>query len=349
MFRTIVLILIALPCLAPGLLEATVQVPSLTESRDESHLSMLPTDRELRSEGVLDPNVPSDISQGAQTMPATDDVTVGLAEAPPVDWRSLLRPRLEFFAEWEPESDGLVISSYDLSAQIPLYPVFGPPPPFINAGYSFTHIAAPAALDVPESLQDFSLGLAWMRQINDKWMARFMLSGAFASDMHNTGSDAWQIRGGGFALYRPNERWSWAFGAMATGRNDIPVIPAVGVIWEPAPQCRANLMMPSPRISYLLAESSTRQHWGYVGGGLSGGNWAYDRASGAGEQLSYREFRLVLGWESMPPRPPGTYRSTGTRFHSEIGYVFGRQFEFDYSGDDVDLNDALLLRTGISF
>lgn len=349
MFRSIVLIHAALTCLAPGLPRAMGQVPSFAESGEESRLSMQPTYRELLVEEILDPELQADIPQGALAQPVNEGVPAGPAEVPPLDWKSLLRPRLEFSAEWEPESDGLAISSYDLSVQMPTYPVFGPPPPFINAGYSFTQITAPAALDLPERLHDFSLGLAWMRRINDKWMARFMLSAAFASDMNNTGSDAWQIRGGGFALYRPNERWSWAFGAMATGRNDIPVIPAVGVIWEPVPQWRVNLMMPSPRISYLVAESNTRQHWGYVGGGLSGGNWAYDRTDGAGEQLSYREFRLVLGWESMPPRPPGTFRSTGTRFHSEIGYVFGRQFEFDYRDDDTDLSDALLLRTGISF
>jgi hypothetical protein len=108
-------------------------------------------------------------------------------------------------------------------------------------------------------------------------------------------------------------------------------------------------MMPNPRVSFLLIESSTRQHWGYVGGGLSGGTWAYDRATGVGERLSYREFRLVLGWESMPPRPAGTFRSTGTSLNTEIGYVFGREFEFDRAGGDISPKDALLLRTGIRF
>ena len=325
------------------------QITSHSESSEESRWATLPTDRALRADIGTDRTVPTGDLLGGLLNARSGDAPSGRMQDPPLDWKSLLRPRLEFFAEWEPESDGLAISSFDLSAKMPLYPVFGPPPPFISAGYSLTHIAAPVALDLPENLHDFSLGLAWMRRINDRWMAQFMLNGAFASDMDNTSSDAWQIRAGGFALYRPNERWSWALGAMATGRNDVPVIPAVGVIWEPAPQLRVNLMMPNPRVSYLLAESDTRQHWGYVGGGLSGGTWAYDRVSGVGEQLTYREFRLVLGWESMPPRPPGTFRTTGTRLNTEIGYVFGREFEFDRGGADIEPDDALLLRTGISF
>jgi hypothetical protein len=266
-----------------------------------------------------------------------------------LDFKNLLRPRVDFFAEWEPESGGLTITSYDLSAKMPLYPIFGPPPPFVTSGYAFTRIDAPTTLDLPEHLHDLSLGLAWMRRINERWMARFMLNGAFASDMDNTSSDAWQLRAGGFALFRPNERWSWAFGALATGRDDIPVVPAVGVIWEPSRRIRVNLMMPDPRISCLLAESGPRQLWGYVGAGLAGGTWAYDRASGVGERLSYREFRLVLGCELLPPRPPGTFRSKGTRLNAEVGYVFGREFEFDRVSEDILLEDAFLLRGGISF
>lgn len=346
MFRPVTLIPLLLTCLTSYALSAT---ESRLQPIDDARLAMLPTDRTIRVDAGMEALGSPNVSLGGLALGRTDEPPPGLAGDPPLDLKSLLRPRFEFFAEWEPESEGLAVSSYDFSAKMPVYPFFGPPPPFITTGYSFTQIDAPAALDLPESLHDFSLGLAWMRRIDQRWMARFMLNGAFASDMENTSSDAWQIRAGGFALFRPNERWSWAFGALATGRDDVPVIPAVGVIWEPSPELRVDLMMPNPRVSLLLAESRTRQHWGYVGGGLSGGTWAYDRASGVGERLSYREFRLVLGWDSMPPRPPGTFRSTGTRWNTEIGYVFGREFEFDRTGGDISPENSLLLRTGVGF
>jgi hypothetical protein len=162
-----------------------------------------------------------------------------------------------------------------------------------------------------------------------------------SSKRHVANAGSWSIDS--------NERWSWAFGALATGRDDIPVIPAVGAIWEPSPKFKINLMMPNPRISWLLANSSGRQHWGYVGGALSGGTWAYDRASGLAERLTYREWRLVLGCESMPPQTPGTFRPIGTRLHAEVGYVFGRTFEFDRNIPDISPDNTLLLRTGISY
>jgi hypothetical protein len=212
-----------------------------------------------------------------------------------------------------------------------------------------TKFDAQPSLDLPFILHEFSLGGGWMRRVNEKWMARLMLSGAFASDLENTGSDAWQVRGGGFAMYRPNDKWIFAFGALATGRDDLPVLPAVGAIWEASPYTKVNLMMPSPRVSFLLRETGTRQHWGYIGGGIAGGTWAYDRAGGIGERVSYNEFRLALGWESTPPQLPGIFRPIGKTIGAEIGYAFGRDFEFDSDSPNITFGNALLLRTQFGF
>lgn len=265
------------------------------------------------------------------------------------DFKSLLKPRFSLAAEWQPSVEEVAISSYDFSAQMPMYPIFGPPPPFINAGYTLTQIDAPPSLDLPQNLHEFAVGMSWMRKINERWMARFMFNGVFASDLNNNTSDAWQIRAGGFAIYRPNDQWSFAFGALATGRDDIPVIPAIGAIWEPTNRLRINMMLPNPKIAWLLADSGTRQQWGYFGGGFSGGTWAYDRISGLPDRLTYRDWRLVIGWETTQPRTRGTFRPTGATFRAEVGYVFGREFEFDSSFPDISVDDSLLLRTNIEF
>ena len=86
-------------------------------------------------------------------------------EVPANDERRL-SPRFQASVEWQPSASDVGISSYDLSVQQPIYPVFGPPPPFINAGYSFTRIDAPASFGLPDSLHEYSLGMSWMRRIN---------------------------------------------------------------------------------------------------------------------------------------------------------------------------------------
>ncbi len=296
--------------------------------------STLPTDRNLR----VDAGLPA-------TVPAIPPAPVG----PPIDLKQLMRPRGELTAEWEPKVDGISLGSYDASVVIPTYPVFGPPPPMISGGYSFTQLDAPAMLDLPSSLHEFSLGANWMRPLNEQWMLRLMISGAFASDLENTSSDAWQLRGGVFGMYRPNQHWSFLVGALATGRDDLPVFPAIGAIWEPSPVWKVNLMMPHPRVSRLLVDLGDRQHWGYIGGGISGGTWAYQRAAGSRERLTYRLWRIVLGWESIPPQPLGTFRPKGTRLHAEVGYVVGRRFEFATNAPDISIGNTLFLRSGISF
>lgn len=272
-----------------------------------------------------------------------------IREEPPLDLKSLMRPRYNLSFDWESEVDGLEMNSFELSVRMPTYPIFGPPPPMITGGYSLTQINSPISYDLPSNLHEFTLGMGWMRRINEQWMARFMLSSAFASDLDNTGIDAWQVRAGGFAMYRPNERWTFAFGALVTGRDDLPVIPAVGAIWEPSPEIKVNLMMPIPRVSMLLRETGSKQHWGYLGGSIAGGTWAYERATAGKDRLSYGEFRLVVGWESKPPQPPGTYRPTGRTLSVEIGYVFGREFEFDSASPDISIGDTMVIRTEMSF
>lgn len=85
---------------------------------------------------------------------------------------------------------------------------------------------------------------------------------------------------------------TWIFGAIALGRNDIPVVPAVGVIWQPNPGLRFELTLPKPKIAFLLVDNGPRQQWAYLGAGLNGGTWAYQRAGGIDDQVTYGEQRI---------------------------------------------------------
>ena len=272
-----------------------------------------------------------------------------LQSSPDLDFKSLLRPRFSLQAEWEPEADDLAIASYDLTTTIPTYPIFGPPPPLITGGAGLTMLYAPASYNLPDDLFDFTLGAAWIRPVNERWTLRWMLQGALASDLKNTTSQAWQIRGGGFAMYSRSEELQWAFGVLVTGRENIPVLPAAGVIWQPSPKVRWNLMLPNPRLMFLISEREKNQNWIYLGGGFAGGTWAYEDAIGNDDRLTYSEWRITLGWEHSQKRTPGIFRPPGTSTVAEIGYVLGREFEFDSARPDLSVGDTLLLRTGINF
>jgi hypothetical protein len=180
-------------------------------------------------------------------------------------------------------------------------------------------------------------------------MLRFMLGTAFASDGKNNTSDAWQLRGGVFGVYQPNDAWTWLVGAIALGRNDLPVVPAVGVIFQPHLGLRYELTMPRPRIAYLVRDNGPRQQWAYIGAGLNGGTWGYERANGENQQLTYGDWRLLVGWESVPTPKPGMPFTLGRKFAAEAGYVFARKFEFEQHSADIDLDNTLMVRATMSF
>jgi hypothetical protein len=315
-------------CLA-SVVRAENPGPSLlgaAESSQTQNWVSLPTDRDIRNELPGEPLV---------------------LETPP-DFARLLRPRFRLAAEWELPTNGIEIGNVDGRVTMPTYPLFGPPPPMITAAVSYTNLTAPDALNLPTSLYDFSLGAAWVRPINERWILRFMATAAFATDLDNTSSDAWQFRGGVFSTYKWRPDLQIVLGAFASGRDDLPVLPGVGAIWTPSPLWRVDLMMPRPRISYMLVHTGQREHWVYLGGGLSGGTWAFERQQ-IDDKLTYRQWRLVLGWESIPPKQSTFIPGDGWKLHAEIGYAFAREFEFERRTGDVGFDSTLLLRAGVGY
>jgi len=267
----------------------------------------------------------------------------------PSQLRRLMWPTFDFTADWYAEADEIELSNLGGKVRVPLYPVFGPPPPLLSMGFTYTRINAPASLDLPEDLYETSLGLSWMRRINDRWMFQSLLGAAFATDGDNESGDAWQFRGGIFALYRPNPRWTWTFGALALGRNDIPVVPAIGLVFQPRESVRWDLTFPRPRLNLLLADDGLRQRWAYLGMGLNGGTWAYQRIGGIDDQITYRDWQVVLGWESTPRRTPGIPFVIGQKLGAEVGYAFGRRFEFERGPAEIEPGETVFLRATASF
>ena len=283
-------------------------------------------------------------------VPPGESPAVGFAQpARPVNLAELMRPTFSVAAEWQAEVSDVELASYDARVQVPTYPIFGPPPPFFNMGFSYTHLDSAEALELPDDLYDYSVGVSWVRPVNERWTLRFMLSTALVTDGRNTSSDAWRFRGGVFAMYRPSQRWTWIVGALALGRNDIPVVPAVGAIWQPGPAFRLDLTLPKPKASWLLVDRGARQQWAYIGGGFSGGTWAYERPAGLDDQLTYRDWRVVLGWESVPTPEPGTPFTRGRKLSIEAGYVFAREFQFESEQTDLGLDDTFIVRATASF
>lgn len=278
--------------------------------------------------------------------------TGGEASLPPARLRELMRPQFQLGTDWLSPTNDLGITSYDGSVQFPLYPIFGPPPPMLRTGFRFTDLDGSSPLGLPARLYETRLNLGWMRIINDRWVWRFMAGTTYATDNSNTTSDAWRFTGGAFAIFKQNPRWTWTFGAIALGRNDLPVLPAIGVIHQPHAGLRYDLVMPRPRVSFLVADRGPRQQWVYVGAGLQGATWGVERDLGTqrlDDQLTYGDVRAVIGWESVPTPEPGMPFARGRQLRLEAGYAFSRDFEWESDEAKIPLDDTFLINASVRF
>ena len=266
---------------------------------------------------------------------------------PPVSGRPRGIP-IGLQSEWLSDPDaGLVTAGMSIKA--PLLRGFGSPPPIVKIGFDYTNLFAADRFGLPDDLFVYSIGVSGVRRINDRWAVRTMLGTAFATDHDNTSSDSWQFRGGAFGIYKRSPQWSWTIGAIALGRSDLPVLPAVGAIWQPTMRNRFDLTLPTMKYNYLLSDDGHRQQWTYVGIGLSGTTWGYEQIDGTNDQLSYGDWRVLAGWKSRPTPPPGKPFAIGRKNAVSIGYAFSRDLEFENETVEVPLSSTFLIRVSTSY
>ena len=252
-------------------------------------------------------------------------------------------------AEWIAGSD-VSLSTLSSNLKVPL--LFGrkSPPPIVKLGFAYTDISAPQSLSVPSDLFEYSIGLSGVKRFNERWAVRTILGVDFATDNRNTSSDAWRFTGGVFAIYKKSPQLSWTFGALALGRSDLPVVPAIGAVWLPNPTTRIDFILPNPKANFLLSDNGQRQQWAYVGVGLNGNTWAIeDSNTFVDDTLTYSDVRLVAGWELRPSAPANAPYVPGRKYIAEIGYAFSRDLEFENESTEVSLEDAFTFRLSTQF
>lgn len=199
-----------------------------------------------------------------------------------------------------------------------------------------------AIFDVPDSLYDTGVKMLWRRPISERLGSMILVTPSVRSDFQ-TSENAFRLFGLGLLT------WQWipktlsiSGGAVYTGREDYPVLPAMGLMWTPSPRWKYDIQFPSPRISYRLAKSGCdHETWGYVSGVFGGNTWAVKRAGGVSDELTLSDLRLVFGLEHLQPQNRSVF--------VEAGYVFNRSIEYTNIAFQQDLDAAMMLRMGVSF
>ncbi|MEP3480102.1 MAG: DUF6268 family outer membrane beta-barrel protein [Fuerstiella sp.] len=211
----------------------------------------------------------------------------------------------------------------------------------VSPSFEYTRITADVPFDTPEDLYRVGINLMWLQTLNDRWSLSLAVNPSLSADSNAFGES---IQLFGLAALRweqkPDRLW-WTFGAVHTGRSDIPVLPALGFRWTPSERWDVNIMMPRPKVSFRLTTDAESSTWIYWSGALGGGTWDVERDDGAVQEFSFREFQTVAGYE---------YRiSRFKNLFAEVGAAFGRRLEYEEAGIEESVGEGLFVRCGLTF
>jgi hypothetical protein len=217
----------------------------------------------------------------------------------------------------------------------------GAPGLFLTPHFGLHLLEGPVSTDLPSKLYDFSLDMALWRPVGDNWMLQFTFAPSVFTDGKNTSSDALRLIGRAMGYYTYSEACQLVLGIVYLDREDLPVLPAFGVVYQPREDLKYELMFPKPRLAWRQYANADFEQWVYVTGELGGGSWAIERVSGLDDIATYRDLRIVLGLERK--------LTAGCSWLVEGGVVFSREIEYTSGIGDTSPNNTAFLRLGGSF
>jgi len=218
-------------------------------------------------------------------------------------------------------------------------------PLIVTPGFGAHFLDGPAATDLPPRLYDAYVQFRSMKRLTPRWAMDLAVTPGVYSDFQQHTDEAVRITGYGAAMYTWTPTTKLLMGVAYLDRKDLRIMPIGGILWTPTPDLSSELAAPRPRIAHRLywngALSDEIQDWVYIAGELGGGIWAIRRVDDSNDQVTYTDYRVILGVER---RDLG-----GLDGHVEVGYVFGRTLEYRSRDADIDLNPTVMLRAGLIY
>ena len=216
-------------------------------------------------------------------------------------------------------------------------------PLLLTPGFGSHFLDGPQVSDMPPRLYDAYVEFRWIPRFSSEWRLDVAVMPGVYSDFQQSASDSLRITGHAAAIYTWSPTVKLVLGVAYFDRPDANVLPVGGIVWKPNDDVKFELVAPRPKISYRLdhrVEPDATRDWVYLAGEWGGGTWAIRRVSGIDDQVTYGDYRILLGFQRDA--------FGGPDFRMEVGYVFGRRLEY-VSQPHVDLTPTFLVRGGVTF
>lgn len=289
-------------------------------------------------------------------------------ERPP-DARPGMFQKLIFDGQWLARggSDGLGLSSMQLSAVLAVPVPSRSYPLIITPGFAVHYFDGPSGWDLPPRVYDAYTQFRWMRRLSPRLGIDLAITPGAFSDFQQGCDDQLRITGHGVAAWTATPALKIVLGAAYVDRMKTDVLPVCGLIWTPHDEVKFELVFPHPRVARRIytfgaakggtakgavplnqgdcplshAGTDEVQDWLYLAGEFGGGIWAVERASGSLDMVDYTDFRLVLGIQRKV--------IGGLDGRLEVGYSFGREIQYASATPDFKPADTVMLRGGLTY
>ncbi|HUT12794.1 MAG TPA: DUF6268 family outer membrane beta-barrel protein [Thermoguttaceae bacterium] len=283
----------------------------------------------------------------AEVLQAPGELSLPKEPERPPDAREGMFQKLIFTGEWLPGggSDRFGVGSVELKSVLALPIPSREYPLIVTPGFAVHYLDGPISRDLPPRLYDAYAQFRWMRRLSPRLGIDLAITPGVFSDFEQGDADAFRITGHGAAMWTAGPDFKIVLGAAYIDRFSTDVLPIAGFIWTPHEDVEFELVFPNPRIARRIdsagACTDDVQDWLYVAGEFGGGIWSVQRASGAADVVDYTDWRIFLGLQ----------RKAIGRLdrHVEIGYVFAREIRYAGATPDLEPNDTVMLRGGVTY
>lgn len=203
-----------------------------------------------------------------------------------------------------------------------------------TANVNFHLLSGPSSIDLPARLYDFELGYQTRSSLSELFSYDASVMVGAYSDFKGSAREGVRFPAHAVGMFHSSENADWVIGVDYLGRDDVKMLPVAGFCWHnPArPQLRYQMVFPRPRIDLTLNAAARL----YLAGLFGGGTWQVEFPDASNDVLTYRDFKMVTGIERK--------RDDGSLATWELGWVFARKLSFRDRADELNMDDAFVLR-----
>lgn len=273
-----------------------------------------------------------------------DDLPVSVNGLPPGAKEGALQ-RVELQQTYLPDLGGDSLSVVDLENSFTIGLPFPDrdSPLLITPGFDIHLLSGPTSTELPAHLYDTYLSVRWLRRVSDKILLNSSVSPGWFSDWDSNETDALRAPAQSLIVYDWTPQSQVIIGLVYLDRVDLNFLPAGGIIYRPNDAVRIEAIVPRPKIAVRVRQNRRFEDWFSISGEFGGGQWAIERADGRDDILVNRDYRVVMGLERK-----NLVGMLGGRV--ELGYVFGRVYQYRQTGDpDYEPADTMLIRGGLIY